>query len=372
MTDRLDCIVIGAGIVGLAAGRRLAMAGLDVIVLDTEDQIGSHTSSRNSEVIHAGIYYPSGSLKARLCVAGKVALYEYCRVKRIPHARIGKLIVATGPDDEAILASIEASAHGNGVCDLEWLTAREVASCEPQVAATAALKSPSTGIIDSHAYMLSLQGDLEACGGSLVLKNSVDSVAVEPGGFALTCGGEPRASVRCRYLVNAAGLWAPSVAARIDGLDPTCVPRGYLAKGHYFTYQGPSPFAHLIYPVPADGGLGIHATNDLSGTARFGPDVEWVDALDYSFRDDRKAIFVAAIRRYFPALNPDKLLPSYTGLRPKLSARGEPAADFRIQGSDTHGVAGLVNLYGIESPGLTASLAIADHVHSILTCDEAS
>ena len=366
MTDTLDCIVVGAGVIGLAIARRLAIGGREVVVLEAEDRIGSQTSSRNSEVIHAGIYYPQGSLKARLCVAGKRMLYEYCDKKQIPHSRIGKLIVATRQKEEAALGSIDAKARANGVDDLEWLTDGEVNAMEPRVHATAALLSPSTGIIDSHAYMLSLQGDLEAAGGSVVLRTRVEAISTEARGFVVRCDDEAQTAVACRHLINAAGIAAPSLARRIDGFDPSQVPESFLAKGHYFSYAGRSPFSRLIYPVPVGGGLGIHVTNDLAGAARFGPDVEWIDEVDYAFHDGKKAPFVAAIRRYFPELDPGKLAPSYTGIRPKLSGPAEAAADFRIDGPGAHGVPGLVNLYGIESPGLTASLEIAEYVHALL------
>ncbi len=366
MTDTVDCIVIGAGVVGLAVARRMAMAGQDVVVLEAEGNVGSHTSSRNSEVVHAGLYYPAGSLKGRLCVGGKKALYAYCEQKGVPHARLGKLIVAGGGDEEIVLGDVEATARGNGVDDLCWLTPREVAAREPEVVATAALFSPSTGIVDTHALMLSLQGDLEIFGGTVVLRHRVDAIEVESGGFSVLGGGVTRSAARCRLLVNSAGLWAPSLARRIDRLDAVNVPKAYLAKGHYFAYSGPSPFRHLIYPVPIVGGLGIHATNDLAGCVRFGPDAEWVDEIDYAFDERKKEAFVAAIHRYFPALDPGKLSPSYTGLRPKLYPAGAPPADFVIQDGATHGIEGLVNLFGIESPGLTSALAIADHVHDLL------
>lgn len=366
MSDTLDCIVVGAGVVGLAIARRMAMAGQEVAVLEVEDRIGAHTSSRNSEVIHAGIYYPEGSLKAQLCVDGKEALYAYCGKRNVPHARLGKLIVAGGAEDEAVLHEIDAKARANGVDDLQWLTQTEVTAREPLLAATAALFSPSTGIVDSQALMLSLQADLESCGGAVVLRHRVDKVFVESGGFSVICDGNPQSSVRCRRLVNAAGLWAPSLAQRVDGVNAATVPRTYLAKGHYFAYSGRSPFRHLVYPVPIVGGLGIHATNDLAGFVRFGPDAEWVEDIDYTFDERKLEEFVAAIRRYFPTVEPGKLSPSYTGLRPKLYAAGAPAADFAIQGRAVHGIDGLVNLFGIESPGLTSSLAIADHVHGLL------
>ena len=364
MSDRIDCIVAGAGVIGLAIGRRLALSGLEVAVLDMEDHIGMHTSSRNSEVIHAGIYYPKDSLKARLCVAGKHALYEYCESKSVPFNRLGKLIVATSPDEEPTLDGIRKKASDNGVDDLSFLSAAEVAELEPHVRATAALLSPSTGIVDSHTYMLSLQGDLEAAGGSVVLQSRISKVVSGADGFEVFVDDEAVAT--CRLFVNAAGIWAPELAGLIEGADGLEPQATFLARGHYFAYAGPSPFRHLIYPVPIDGGLGIHATNDMAGAARFGPDVEWIDEVDYSFPGNLKDKFVGAIQRYFPSLDVDKLSPSYTGIRPKLSGPGVPPADFAILGPETHGVAGLVNLFGMESPALTASLAVADYVYDLV------
>ncbi len=361
MTSKLDCIVCGAGVVGLAIGRRLALDGLQVAVIEAEGQVGAHTSSRNSEVIHAGIHYPENSLKARLCVEGKHALYAYCDQRRVAHQRIGKLIVATCRAEEERLAGIDRNAKANGVTDLAWLDTRQVEELEPAVVATRALLSPSTGIIDSHELMLSLQGDLEDLGGAVVLQSCITGVRMTGDGFEVAVDGDVAGS--CRVFVNAAGLKAAEVAALVEGLEP---PTMSYARGHYFSYGGRSPFSHLVYPVPNDGGLGIHATNDMGGAARFGPDVEWIDEIDYGFPDNLKGRFLEAIRRYFPGVDPNRLTPSYTGIRPRLSGPGEPPADFEIAGPTTHGVDGLVNLYGIESPGLTASLAIADHVCELL------
>lgn len=358
-SDQLDCIVIGAGVVGLAIGRSLALAGRDVVVLEAEPEIGMHTSSRNSEVIHAGLYYPDNSLKARLCVSGKQMLYDYCKLRHVPCQRLGKLIVASGEEEVGRLQKIEAQAERNGVHDLTFLTAKEANTLEPDVVCDAALLSPSTGIIDSHALMLSLQGGIEEQGGAILTHSRVEKVTVTDSGFAVQLAGE---TFNCRTLVNSAGLFATDLAHRIDGMPRHLVPEVHFAVGHYFTYQGRSPFRHLIYPVPTDGGLGIHATNDMGGGARFGPDVEWIDTIDYDFDDSRKARFVAAIRHYYPKLDESKILSAYTGIRPKLTLRGEPAQDFMIQFEAEHGVAGLVNLFGIESPGLTACLAIGDHV----------
>jgi L-2-hydroxyglutarate oxidase LhgO len=358
-SEQLDCIVIGAGVVGLAVGRALALAGREVVVLEAEPEIGMHTSSRNSEVIHAGIYYPDDSLKAQLCVAGKQMLYDYCESHHVPVNRIGKLIVASGEKEIGRLQDIRAQAERNGVRDLRFLTAKEANALEPDVVCDAALLSPSTGIIDSHALLLSLQGEIEAQGGSVLTHSRVENVSVNDSGFAVQLDDE---EFNCRTLVNSAGLFAADLARGIDGMPKQLVPDVHFAIGHYFAYQAKSPFKHLVYPTPVDGGLGIHATNDMGGSARFGPDVEWIDTIDYDFDDSRKARFVDAIRRYFPKLDDARLVPAYTGIRPKLSGPGKPAQDFMIQGDAKHGVPGLVNLFGIESPGLTACLAIGDYV----------
>jgi len=369
VTERLDCVVVGAGVVGLAIGRALALAGREVIVLEAESQIGMHSSSRNSEVIHAGIYYPEDSLKARLCVQGKEALYNYCARRGVAHQRIGKLIVATDDDDLAKLHAIEQQARKNGVEDLTFVTAEEMNKIEPQVVSIGALLSPSTGIVDSHELMSALQAEFEGQGGVVVRNSRVRNVKVVNDGLAFDVGDEP---FKCKTLVNSAGLWATELAVTIGidrpqgGPPQESIPDLYLAKGHYFAYQGKSPFSHLIYPVPSGGGLGIHATNDLAGTARFGPDVTWADEVDYGFDESCKPEFVTAIRRYFPALDADKLAPAYTGVRPKLHGPGEAPADFVIEGQAEHGVRGLVNLFGIESPGLTSSLAIGEYVTALL------
>ncbi len=358
-SDRVDCVVIGAGVIGIAIARELAMAGRDVIVLEAEAAIGMHTSSRNSEVIHAGLYYPPGSLKAALCVAGRDKLYAYCEQRHVPYRRTGKLIVASQASDESRLKDIAETASRNGVDDLQWLSAADIARREPTVMGHAGLWSPSTGIVDSHALMLALRADLEAADGVIACRSGVSAVCAEPGGFAVEAGDY---TLHCRRLVNATGPWAPLVAGTIDGLAAAHVPEAHYAKAHYFTYAGRSPFTTLVYPLPEDGGLGVHATLDLGGAARFGPDVQWVDGIDYHFDESRKPAFVDAIRRYFPELDPLRLQPGYTGIRPKLAGAGAPPADFLIQTDETHGVPGLVNLYGIESPGLTAALAIAEAV----------
>jgi L-2-hydroxyglutarate oxidase LhgO len=366
MTESVDCVVIGAGVVGLAVARALALAGHEVLVLEKERWIGSETSSRNSEVIHAGIYYPKGSLKAQLCLAGKHKLYAYCAERGIAHRRLGKLIVACSEAEIAILDGVRQRAAANGVDDLRWLGSNELRTLEPELAAIGAYVSPSTGIIDSHALMLAYEADLETAGGMVVLRAPVLSGHVEARGFALEIGGAEPMRLACRRLVNSAGIHAPSLARRIAGIPPASIPRDYFCRGVYFTLAGRSPFRHLIYPVPEAAGLGVHLTLDLAGQARFGPDVEWIDGIDYTVDPRRGERFYAAIRTYWPALKEGALQPGYAGIRPKISGPKEPAADFLLQGPAEHGIAGLVNLYGIESPGLTASLAIAERVLSLL------
>lgn len=360
MTEPVDCVVIGAGVVGLSVARALATKGREVLVLEAADLIGSGTSSRNSEVIHAGIYYDPGSLKARLCREGRDRLYAYCAERGVPHARCGKLVIAARPHQREQLQRIDDLAKANAVDDLEWLDTRALTDREPAIEGVAALHSPSTGIVDSHALMLSLQGDLEAEGGMVILRAPVVGGLASEDGIRLDVGGEELFSLTARSVVNCAGLDAQQVARSIAGLPPQHVPRRWLAKGHYYTLSGKPPFRHLIYPVPEDGGLGVHVTLDLGGQAKFGPDVRWIDEVAYEFDDTRRDAFVAAIRSYFPGLSEERLQPGYTGIRPKLSGPGEAAADFRIDGPAVHGVEGLVNLFGIESPGLTSALAIAD------------
>jgi L-2-hydroxyglutarate oxidase LhgO len=358
----VDCIVVGAGVVGLAAARALALAGREVIILDAAEAIGTETSSRHSEVIHAGIYYPAGSLMARFCVAGRKALYAYCAAKGVPHVNCGKLIVATNAEEDAMLAGIKRRAEANGVEGMRVLSAPEAIAMEPNLACTSALLSSVTGIIDSHAYMLALQGDAENAGAVPVFFSPVTGGRVVRGGVEIDVGGADPMTLRCRLLVNAAGLHAPGFASRIAGMPADRIPTAYYAKGNYFTLSGRSPFSRLIYPVPVPGGLGVHLTIDLGGQARFGPDVQWIEAIDYSVDPARADSFYAAVRKYWPALRDGALQPGYAGIRPKIVPRGAPAQDFVVQGPQTHGVPGLVNLFGIESPGLTASLALADHV----------
>jgi len=363
--EQIDSVVIGAGVVGLAVARALALAGHEVLVLESEGAIGTGTSSRNSEVIHAGIYYPQGSLKARLCVAGRHALYAYAAERGIGHRPCGKLIVATQPSQLAELESIMAKARANGVDDLVLLDRDEAVSMEPQLSCVAAVHSPSTGIIDSHAYMLALQGDLENAGGVVAFKSPVVGARLHGGAIELeTADGT---ALRCARLVNAAGLGAPALARAFEGLPPTAVPQAYFAKGSYFVLGGPAPFGRLIYPVPEPGGLGVHLTLDLGGQAKFGPDVQWVDSPDdLVVEPARGDAFYAQVRKYWPALPDGALSAGYAGIRPKISGPGEPAADFVIQGVEQHGVRGLVNLFGIESPGLTSSIEIARCVADML------
>lgn len=366
MSEQVDCVVIGAGVVGLAVARALALQGREVIVLEAEDSIGNHTSSRNSEVIHAGIYYPKGSLKARLCVNGKAQLYPYLRERGIPFDNCGKVLVAGTEAEIPIVLGYIDKANANGVHDLRRITLDELRDLEPAVTAVAAVYSPSTGIIDSHAYMLALQGDLESGGGAVVFLSPVLGGEVTREGILLRVGGNEPMELLCRTVVNSAGLLAPQLARSIGGIAAGTIPPQYFAKGHYYTLSGRSPFRRLVYPMAGHGFLGVHVTIDLGGQARFGPDIEWIDRVDYSFNNAREPLFYEAIRQYYPALKDGSLQPGYTGIRPKISGPKEPAADFLIQGQREHGVAGLVNLYGIESPGLTASLAIAEEVCALL------
>jgi L-2-hydroxyglutarate oxidase LhgO len=369
VAEKVECVVIGAGVVGLAVARELARRGRDTLVLEAEDAIGTGTSSRNSEVIHAGIYYPPGSAKARLCVAGKHLLYDYCAQRGIEHRRCGKLIVAADQSQVKALEKIEATARANGVDDLRWLTAAEAKAMEPALDCVTALFSPSTGIIDSHGFMLALQGDLEAAGGVVAVRSPFRRGHGRRNAILIEAGADATLELEARAVINSAGLQAQAVSRRIEGVAPESIPAAAFAKGNYYVLQGRAPFRHLIYPVPEQGGLGVHLTLDLAGQARFGPDVEWVEKPDYTVDPARADRFYRAIRSYWPALQDGALHPGYAGIRPKLSGPGAAAADFLIQGSHAHGVRGLINLYGIESPGLTASLAIAEEVADALAAE---
>jgi L-2-hydroxyglutarate oxidase LhgO len=363
-------VVIGAGIVGLAAARALALAGHETLILEKNAQIGMETSARNSEVIHAGIYYPHASQKALLCVEGKRLLYAFCRSHGVGFRQVAKLIVGN-PGQEAQLAAIARAAADNGVA-LEPLGRAEIAALEPELSAAQGLFSASTGIIDSHQYMLALLGDAEAAGASLARGAEVTAIGRKDGRWRLTVknGGETIA-LSTALLVNSGGLWAQGLARRIEGLDGKFVPPLFLAKGSYATLVGRSPFRHLVYPIPEPGGLGVHLTLDMSGGARFGPDVEWLEDndpahIDYNVRPDIAARFAERVRGWWPAISADRLTPAYAGVRPKIAPRTELSLDFRIDGPELHGLPGLVNLFGIESPGLTSSLAIAARVAALI------
>lgn len=363
--DQVQCVVIGAGVVGLAVARALALSGREVLVLEAAAAIGTGTSSRNSEVIHAGIYYATGSLKASLCVSGKALLYDYCVKRGIGHRRCGKLIVATAKDQLPRLQDIVDKARANGVNDLVVLTRSQAQAMEPELTCEAAIYSPGTGILDSHALMLALQGDIENAAGMVVLNSRVSHAELGPSAIDLVSVDGTR--LRAKTVINAAGLRAPELARNFKGLDPRHVPRAYFAKGNYFALSGRAPFSHLIYPLPEAAGLGVHLTLDLGGQAKFGPDVQWVDAPDdLAVNPARGDLFYAEVRKYWPDLKDGALLPGYAGIRPKIHAPHEAVADFLIQGPLAHGIPGLVNLFGIESPGLTSALAIGEYVADIV------
>ncbi|MBV9550529.1 MAG: NAD(P)/FAD-dependent oxidoreductase [Alphaproteobacteria bacterium] len=369
---RTDSVVIGAGVVGLAVARALAQRGLETFILEKNAHFGMETSSRNSEVIHAGIYYPKGSLKAQLCVEGKQRLYDFCQSHGVAHKPLGKLIVATYSDQGSQVEKILQVAADNGVTDLKRLSKAQIGALEPELFATEGLFSPSTGIIDSHQYMLALLGDAENAGGVLVQGAEVKAIARTAEGYRLTVDNDGKlTTLECRILVNSAGLWAQHIAGLIEGLDKAVVPPLFLAKGNYTTLTVKSPFCHLIYPVPEHGGLGVHLTLDMGGGARFGPNVEWLEnndpgAIDYTVSPDMPELFAPRIAEYWPAVTPAILAPGYSGVRPKIAEQREISGDFRIDGEELHGQSGLVNLFGIESPGLTASLAIAQYVEALL------
>lgn len=371
MAADTEAIVIGGGVIGLAIARALAATGREVVVLERHDRTGSETSSRNSEVVHAGLYYPPGSFKARLCVAGKQALYRFCVDNGVAANRCGKLLVATSEDEIPKLEAIAATAARNGVDDLVRLSPSDVHALEPEVACVAAWLSPSTGVIDSHGYMIALEGHVAANGGQVILNTAVTGVTRDASGnFAVTTHGNGEESVvTSRMLINAAGLDATRVGKFLNAATGHAPPETRYAKGHYFSLATRAPFRHLVYPMPAAAGLGVHLTLDTAGRAKFGPDVTWIETPAYGFDDPdglRLAAFAREIRRYWPALPEDALQPGYTGIRPKITREGEPAGDFLIHGPRDHGIDRFVGLYGIESPGLTASLAIADHVAALL------
>lgn len=364
--DQIECVIIGAGVVGLSIARALALEGRDVLIIEKEDAFGLHTSSRNSEVIHAGIYYPKNSLKAQLCVKGKELLYEYCEVRSIPHKRIGKLIVATEDFEIEKVKQYIAKARDNGVDDLAWLSQSEVRELEPEVSSVGGVFSPSTGIIDSHNYMLNLLGDAENAGAVVVYQTSIALIKAKEDGFIVKTEGLNAHEIKAEIVVNAAGLHACDVAKTIADLDENLIPQPFYAKAHYYSLSGRNPFKHLVYPVARKASLGVHVTVDMGGAARFGPDLDWIDGVDYSFDNSREELFFDAIRRYWPSLNRDQLQPGYTGIRPKISGPYEPAADFLIQSQKDHRMKGLINLFGIESPGLTSSLALAEMVSQLI------
>lgn len=365
--EQTDCVVVGAGVVGLAVARCLSACGLQVLILESADAIGTGISSRNSEVIHAGIYYPPGSRKAALCVQGRAALYDYCAQRGVPHCRLGKLLLATDDSELPALAAIRDRALRNGVTDLIPLSAVDVRAIEPDVRCASALLSPSTGIVDTHALMLALRSDAEAAGACVIERSPVVRGELVDGMISLNVGTDTEFWLRTRLLINAAGLDAPAMARSLRGFPAHLVPPLYFAKGNYFGLTGvKTPFRHLIYPMPNEAGLGVHVTLDLAGRARFGPDVQWVNSVDFTVDPLAARGFYESIRRYWPALPDESLAPDYAGIRPKLAGPGEPAADFLIQGPGLHGIDGLVNLFGIESPGITAALAIADVVRKEL------
>ena len=369
--ETVECVVVGAGVVGLAIARALALAGREVIVLEAEDHVGAGTSSRNSEVIYAGMYYSKSSLKAKTCVAGRRALYVYCAERGIPHRRLGKLIVACTEAEVPKLHEIKRRATENGLAEesadaLIYLSGRETEQLEPALSCHAALLSPATGILDSHALMISYQGDAEAAGTVIALRSPVLGGKITSSGFLLSVGGEAPTVLATRMLINSAGLHAPAVARALAGLPLGSIPQAYYCKGAYFRSIKRAPFSRLIYPLPNEAGLGVHLTLDLAGQARFGPDTEWVSGIDYTVDPRRGDSFYAAVRRYWADLQDGALQPDYAGIRPKISGPQEPAADFAIQGPSEHGIPGLVNFYGIELPGLTASLAIAQQAAALL------
>jgi L-2-hydroxyglutarate oxidase LhgO len=365
----VECVVVGAGVVGLAVARVLAKRGKEVVLIEQADGIGSGISSRNSEVIHAGIYYPKSSLKARLCVTGKTLLYQYCAENHIPYQKLGKLIVAQNEAERKKLESIQKHAQDNGVLDLSFLSKDALSEIEPELDSIAALYSPSTGIIDSHAYMLQLQADFEHAGGQCIFNTKLKIIKCDALGIHLESEHDST-RILAKQCINASGLNAVSLCQNIKGFPDSVLPKAYFAKGSYFSYQGKVPFKHLIYPVPVNGGLGVHLTLDMNNSAKFGPDVDWLEdseAFDYHVDPAKKEAFFSAVKSYWPAVDEAKLCADYAGIRPKISGPLDIAADFCIQDEHIHGVPGFINLFGIESPGLTASLAIANKVAECLS-----
>ncbi len=360
--EHVDCILVGAGVVGLACARGLALAGREVIVLEANGAIGMETSSRNSEVIHSGIYYPQNSLKARTCVRGRDLLYEFCEQRVIGHRKLGKLIVATTVEELGELSVLLRRGKSNGVTDLELYTAKQVNNIEPEINCLGALWSPSTGIIDSHEFMLALHGDLENHGGMVVFNSPVLGGVVEKKKVVVHVGGEAPMEISCNLFVNAAGLSAQNICHSLAGFPKGHIPKQWLARGVYFSLSGKSPFKHLIYPAPEPGGLGVHATLDMGGYCRFGPDVEWIESINYEVEPNRADVFYKKIRKYWPSLKDGQLQPDYAGIRPKIAGPNFPTGDFILQGPSTHEAGPIVNLFGIESPGLTAALALAEDV----------
>jgi L-2-hydroxyglutarate oxidase LhgO len=361
--EKIDAVVVGAGVIGLACARGLAAKGLETVIIEVNNSYGQGVSSRNSEVIHAGIYYPSGTLKASLCVSGRHTLYSYCEEKFIPYIRCGKLIVSNSPEQEKKLLQLFDQAQKNGVTDVQLISAKQAMQLEPALTCTAALLSPSTGIIDSHSLMNALLWDAQSRGASLAVRSRfIGAEALGDGYLSMVGIGDEIVEIKSSILINAAGLDAPKVASNISNPNPSLLPKAYLAKGSYFYLSGRSPFSRLIYPVPEPGGLGVHLTIDLGGQSKFGPDVEWVDELNYEVDPKRSETFYSSIRQYWKGLPDNALHPAYSGIRPKIVGKGETDADFLIQGPQEHGCSGLVNLFGIESPGLTSSFAISDHV----------
>jgi L-2-hydroxyglutarate oxidase LhgO len=358
----VDCIVVGAGVVGLAIALDLAIQGHEVIVLEKNDRIGEETSSRNSEVIHAGIYYPANSLKAMLCVKGKELLYKYCNSRKITHKRIGKLIVACDKKQVPKLDEIISKGKINGVNDLTFIEREELCEIEPQLNAVRAIRSPSTGIVNSHQLMVSFQADIENHDGIVSLRSPFLGAKPLDKGIEVSVGGDEPTVISCRHLINSGGLSAQSVSNSILGLSRKSIPSRHLSRGCYFSLNGKSPFQHLIYPLPNNEGLGVHLTLDIEGQARFGPDTEWVNCIDYKVDPDRGKVFYSAIREYYPELEDGKLVPDYAGIRPKITGPGELAGDFAIHGYPEHGINSYTALYGIESPGLTSSMAIANTI----------